>query len=468
MKVRFLERLEEAGLIKRNRVNADSVRTMPFSQLIDLADAVTADTRLVREGFRSSAHTHCASFDMAGGIDECGSIDCREKAANELARFAALYSDQVIIHSYLSRYAPSWGHPPEKDSPDFRINVIDDIRLLLLLRPLIEAGKIVVISPEAEICPYCYALKLFGSRADQRLRKAMKRLSKDLSQMSMEVYKAESGCYDLLYHTPHDLFRHEGHVRSYDKLPKPIASMPALVKQIKKGESVAVSGELKRKLGINAEVAEDVLGSLRYQMSVADLVGASFLTGRDVDIQVLSYISSDVEIDHRNEIAAKYLKAIVPFAADVPISSLLRLRHREEEAFIQFRSALDAALKEMVGQRGVFTERDAQSLYSDVIAPEIARLDRRVKEAKRDLIKAPFASAAGAAGVIAFGIYSGMVPAEVKLIASALGLTKVIYDIASKGAEMADVNKSVRPEKFYFLWKVRNLARRRRTSHIEY
>ena len=460
MKTILFERLEKAGLIKRGHVHLDSAVRMPFAKALDLLDTVTADTNQLSDHIHVSAHTSCASFGLGGGRDECWQIGCRIKAVDELARFAALYSDQVFVHNYLADNAPSWGHPPDEDSTEFRQSLIDDLQILLHIRPLIEEGRIIVLTPPATTCPYCYAKRLFGTQADKRLRQAMMRLQRDLYGKMSATFSSDEFGYMASFSTEENLFRHSTHVESFESPPEPIAAKPRLMRRITDGETITLSDELKSKLGFHKGLAEMVLISLRYQMSVANLVGASFVTDRDVDVKTLTYLSDNSSIDRRNAIAAKYLKSIVPFAGDVPVNSLLRLRKREAAAFIQFRSSLDKAMGELTSNTGNMSEHEARILYSDIIAPELAKLDRKVSEAKRDLVKAPLASAAGAVAMIAFGVYSGMVPAELRQIAGALGLAKVVYDTASKAVDLSDTKKSIRPESYYFLWKVKQLSRR--------
>ncbi len=465
MEVKLFEHLQQAGLIKRNRVQESKVLNMPFLDMLNLLDLVTADTFEPIDGFRPSTYTHCASIGMGGGRDECYSRSCRLEAADELARFAALYSDQVIIHNYLADFAPSWGHPPETDSTDFRCDLIDDITILLHLRPLIESGRMLVFSPPATTCPYCYAKHLFGPKADKRLQSVMRQLASELyEQMAVELYRTDLG-YEASLAMPEGIFRHQNYICQFETPPEPIVSNQDYVRRIESGESLLIPAQVRRDLGLHTELAEDVLWSIRYQMSVADVIGASFLTYRDVDLRVLSLISNDNALARRNTIAGKYLKAIVPFAADVPASKLLLLRQREGEAFIQFRAAFNTALAQVSSQQEEFTEEDAQSLYSDTIAPELARLEQKVNDAKRDLVKIPLASAVGTIAILAFGLYAGMVPSELKTAATALGLTKIMHDTISKTVDSLDLERSIRPEKFYFLWKVRHSARRTRPQH---
>jgi hypothetical protein len=463
--ITLFEKLEKAGLTKRHQLRPETVFNAPLSMLLDTLDAATAATIEPAQSYRPAIHSHCASIDLSGGRDECWGIECRVKAANELAQFAALYSNQVFIHNFLADFSPSWGHAPLEDDDDFRLALANDIQILLQLRPLIESGHIIVFSPPVTTCAYCYAKSLFGSQADLRLQRAITKLARNLNKSMKVELCLEDSEYALSFSTPEGLFRHSTHIEYFDTLPEPFAELPMLSRRITAGEKVVLSQKLMSRLGLHKDISDEVLISLRYQMSVADVVGASFLTSRRIDINVLNYISNDESIVRRNEIAEKYLSSMVPFAGDVPISKLLILRKREEEAFQRYRSALDAITKEAASQGTGLTVNGARAIYSDIIAPELARLDQIIAEAKRDLIKAPLAAVVGTAAIISFGVYSGMVPAELTAVASALGLTKTIYDTASQLVNLADVKSRIRPEKFYFLWRVMHASRKSRGGH---
>ena len=44
---------------------------------------------------------------------------------------------QVIITNFLADYSPIWGHTPEEDSEEFRLDVINDLKVLLKLKFII-------------------------------------------------------------------------------------------------------------------------------------------------------------------------------------------------------------------------------------------------------------------------------------------------------------------------------------------
>lgn len=70
-------------------------------------------------------------------------------------------------------------------------------------------------------------------------------------------------------------------------------------------------------------------------------------------------------------------------------------------------------------------------------------------------------SVAGWSAAITFGMYTGLLPAQLALAAKALGLTKVMADIGSGAGKLLSPEDEIKKQDLYFLWKVRRLSRRR-------
>lgn len=116
----------------------------------------------------------------------------------------------------------------------------------------------------------------------------------------------------------------------------------------------------------------------------------------------------------------------------------------------------------IIGEKGTLNDKRARSVYSDIVAPELGRLETKVMEAKRDLVKTPLSSALGVTASIGIGVYSGLMPLELAAIAAPLGLGKIIYDVVTGTSSLIDVEKAIRTERFYFLWKINHSASHRR------
>jgi hypothetical protein len=96
----------------------------------------------------------------------------------------------------------------------------------------------------------------------------------------------------------------------------------------------------------------------------------------------------------------------------------------------------------------------------DVIAPRLASLERQVNDAKRDLIKNTYRPIMGWAGAISLGLYSGLIPTQIAGLASAIGFTQAASNIIQNVLALRDKQKQVRADDLYFLWRVKEKARR--------
>jgi hypothetical protein len=213
-------------------------------------------------------------------------------------------------------------------------------------------------------------------------------------------------------------------------------------------------------LGLHHDLAGDVVHSVAYHAITNRYLSASFLTNKELELIFLNRASGDTSLERRNAIAMKHLTALVPFAVDVPVNKLSTLRSREAESFLRFRSAFNKTIAEFGNREAGFSAKVAQQLYGDVLAPELAKLDDKVKRAKRDLVSSAMRPLVGVAGAISFGLLSGLVTAEVAQIAQAVGITSFGAAFLQKLMALGDAERTIQQDDFYFLWKVRKLAKR--------
>jgi hypothetical protein len=152
---------------------------------------------------------------------------------------------------------------------------------------------------------------------------------------------------------------------------------------------------------------------------------------------------------------------VLPFASDVPLSSIIRLREREEDAFIRYRLALSNAVQEVTKQGQSLSERQARQIHSDIIRPRLAELNQRVSQSKRDLVNEPATTAIATAAVVSFGFFTGLLTPELNAFFGAAGLSKLTYDAVKSALAKSDVQRTIRDNEMYFLWR---LARQSRNS----
>jgi hypothetical protein len=456
----LFEFLENASLIRGSRIDKRRVLRLSASQLSDIGVQAAGLTRAEDLPREVGSMTHSATLSLGGGTDHCINVNCRLQRVDQLAQFAAFYSDRVYIHNFLSDHEPHFEHIAPLEAR--RHTLLNDLTVLCRIRPLIEAGLLVPVTTTSEVCHECIALGAFGVDADKRFLRERKQLTRRFFNGMTATLDYFEGEWSLAYEGLGELFEHGGLFTSYGSPPKRLKDMPRILQRAFDGETVLLSKEVRRKVNIHADLAHQVIQSVTYEMAVSQVLQTSYLSEMELPIQILSAISGNRDLARRNSIVQKHLTSMVPFIGGLSPAAIVRLRQREQEAFFTYRQALNKAIDNVRTQRASFKETDARAIFSDVVAPELAKLDRSVRSAKRDLLKDIGRSVGVWGGAITFGIYTGFLPAELLGAAKVLGLTKILADIGQTVAKLASTRDTIKKEDLYFLWRVRQISHQRR------
>jgi len=79
------------------------------------------------------------------------------------------------------------------------------------------------------------------------------------------------------------------------------------------------------------------------------------------------------------------------------------------------------------------------------------------------LLKKGVRSQAVVAGVISFGMFSGLFSAEAAELIKGLGLAKIVYDAAQTAIPIGEAKNAIKTDDLYFLWKAKNLIKQKRS-----
>ena len=456
----LFELLENAQLMSCSGINEQRVLRLSAGQVGDIGAQAAALTRADGRPPEVGVMVHSATLSLGGGAQPCASLSCRIRHVDQLVQFAAFYSDRVYIHNFLSEHDPHSGYSPSLE--ERRYTLLDDLHVISHLRPLIEAGLIVPVTSTAEVCSQCIALEAFGADADKRFLRERKRLAQRfLEEMTIALNYCD-GEWSLACQAPEELLEHGGAYLSYDAPPEPLDQMPQILRRALDGKTVQLSRGVRLRLKHHEDLAGDILASVVFEMAVSKILRTSYLSETELPIKLLSAISGDRDLARRNSLIQKHLTSIVPFIGDPSPIAVVELRQREGESFLTYRQALNKAIDDVRAQRTNFKESDARAIYSDVVAPELARLDRAVRTARRGLLKDLGRSVGAWTGAITFGMYTGLLPAELVGAAKALGLTKILADYGQVAAQLMSPQDVIKNDDLYFLWRVRQMSRQRR------
>ena len=455
----IIELLRRKGIIKRGRLQKSRLAKMSFTSLLDILDEITQITSLIPDT-KITGKTHCASIGLSGAASECSLLTCRKERADELARFAVLYSDHVFFHNFLASLSPSFGHPPDIDTEEFRLGLLDDFEIFTYLQSPIESGILIPYSTPQVYCVSCFARTQINDEASKRIEKAKHTLNHMLRE-SIDIQLNHIDGETWAECSGNTLFFEHGSM-NFALDDDALIDRPRLFRQLRRDGSLHASKALTQDLALHERIVESALYSAAYQMAVSELTGADFLSRRAIEVDVLQRVACDDSMSTMNSIIAKNWTNMVPFVGDVKLRNLVKLRSRERYSFVQYRAALDEAISAIVGEKETLSDKRARSVYSDIVAPELGRLETKIMEAKRDLVKTPLSSALGVTAAIGIGVYSGLMPLELAAITAPLGLGKIIYDVVTGTSSLVDVEKAIRTERFYFLWKISHSASHRR------
>jgi len=424
---------------------------------MDLAETLSNLTPVNPLAKHQNMFAHCSSLSLGGGRAGCYYVECRKKRVSSLARFAALYSDKIYVRSYFADYDHYLGEGEEELRQLFK----EDLDILAQMQPIFEAGIIEFMGGHNEVmCPRCLSTSIgFGKEGEKRLAAALSNLS--LEYLDNTTYSIESDGDSFFIHMkgPELYYEHGGRVIGPYEAQDILPSKPRLMKKLIDEGKLDLSKAVAKKTNIHKILASEVAQNINYEITMKELLGTSFLTDNEIHLKFLDGITDDYEIAKRNVVAHNYLTTMVPFLADVSLRGLLKLRDREADSFLQFRAALNKSIDEFRANKGNFSKEDAVSLRRDIIDPKLAILDKRVKEAKKDLASTAFRSLVGTVGAISFGLYTGIVPQELAAIAKALGFVKFGADMIQKIMALGDGSKAIKQDDLYFLWKVRQQAK---------
>jgi len=447
--------LQKQDLLGKKGPKSSTISSLSLSKLVDIAEKIDCVVRTDHHPINDPVYSYSASLGLGGSALECENLDCRISRINNLARFALMYSNRVFINSFFTKYRYI------KSDKEFRFakkDLYDDLLVFHQIGPLLQHGYISLFSPRMNICFSCQAKEILGENAGKRFDREYRRLQEDyLVRMAVEC-EMDDDLYTFTCAGPDPYFECES-VKVYSDTPSALMNRSKIMGRVRSGKVVPISKTLTKELGLHVDKAHSVATNAMHGLTTSSCLNTTFLTEHDLHISFLNSLHAAPKIRERNYIALKHLASIVPFVADVALIDIIKLRQREEEAFILYRQALNAAMHTLTRPGKEFTEQDARELHADVIAPSLAVLEQKVSKAKRDLISKPLRSLTGVVGVISFGILTGLVPADMSTVAKAIGLVKFGADMIEHTMALSDKQNSIKSDHFYFLWKVQKKVR---------
>lgn len=372
--------------------------------------------------------------------------ECRAQKLEFLGRFAALYSDIVIVPFSLTRASQT------ADLEVVKAELRDAIESLILLRALILAG---IVRPAVMTTRNCCD---FHAENLKEFSELTHWLAEDIASDKLDkfamYYKPpmrSGGHCELHIEGPRKYFEHGAMVW---RLPSPPSWVAKSWRRKGDGRLIVPPQKLRR-TGIVQDLFESIANDTTFHFAYGSVWKAKYLTDLPGEAELLRGLRDNGPFADQNR-ATSLISAMthaLPFVGDLTIPEILKIRSEVSESFEQYRFALTAIIREHSSER--LTGREAVSICSDQLAPKIAKLENAISVERRGFRNRVIATSGIVGIVVALGLFNLMPSsAECGLLGGALtALTGMLAESRSPLPEAAT-------DDLYFLLRMKHSHRR--------
>jgi hypothetical protein len=459
--------------IKRNKLtNVSSVdkailHDIPLSALIDLA--VDLGLSIEAESSPPSIlglqdYHFLANSNMSGLYESgCTRWKCRLQRVDRLSRFATLYSDAVYIQSYFDFL--NHVHIPEDPYQEyhFRMSISGSIKIINAIKPLIQNGVVKFLPAGIALCMTCYAQFMqrhtaLNAQLNKQIRK-LEKLYSETTSANLRILSAPSSIdghiYEIHVTCDEDLFDHGNCMLATPELP-PILLKKTLNKPSLKEYQLSRSDILRAHVNrTSLETIAMDLSCLQFHCSNSNL---KYLTDRTIDISLLQATTQEDNLLKYNDVLSSQLIFEMPVFSNISLSSLLKIRANEYDAFTSYRETINHLVNEYIAQGRQLSPNIAKQIYSDIIQPKVLALDKRISSIRRSAIRRSLTNLAISAGSLTFGLCGNFLPSSLQGALIGAGLVQAINTVKSLPT-IINAPSQLRNHNFYFVWKLSKMSK---------
>ena len=437
---RIIETLESYGLVSVDLALSVFDR-MSRSKIVSLSEELAGSIEEDDSRFVSGTPTYADPFSFLAsaslrGDAGCSAIECRTRALSLLARYSALYCDHVAV--------PFVPHiDPELDVVQAREALLQRLVTIIELRPVIEAGIARLFIPTR--CNHCMQKLPLGvgvARLAQRLA------SEQFKKFSATYLPWEYG-FDVRIEGPNQYIDHGALVQPHDEVPE------WLPKKIRKLRDHAVGVKLStrtlRKSRLVNEVFETIAVDVIHQRLEAEHRPLNYLMGRRGEAEFLMRLNSDHDIEQRTAALCAQLAHTVPTLMDIPLPTVLAIRRKEPESFVDYRNTIRNIVANHLRSGGTVSEKDAQQIYLDILRPRLDKLKKETHIQRRRNLRNSMVSFGVPAALLSIGVLGGVLPPEISSLLKISGTLGLVNEGVKAILGSATTPPSSRNDGLYFL-----------------
>lgn len=393
-----------------------------------------------------SYYNFLSNSSLAGGDFPCAALACRMRNVGELARFAALYADKVLLPSPIDEHISAIENHREIN----RYNLAVDIIILLYLKPLVLAGIIGFISSQLCLCENC--LKTITKKEDE-LREKIDRIYEMIRQESFEkigctLSRDEMGVPFLAINGAEEFGYHDKmHI-----LVVPNNENADIIKLLEKTSKVVFTKKQICEWGIIDYLIDPFINDVFRAQVLTMGTNSSYLTGQKCDATIISKLQEMGKSSEMIEEARMIENGLfhnVPIVGEVDVKDVVELRMKDGESFAAYRSKMNSILDGY----DCLDRNTINDIQKDIIFPQLDSIESTISRNRKALVKSAARDVALIGGGLSIGMITGILPLDYAGVIGTVGGLTGISAVAQKlGKAMA---KEGINDNFFFLYELK-------------
>ncbi len=181
---------------------------------------------------------------------------------------------------------------------------------------------------------------------------------------------------------------------------------------------------------------------------------AKYLTDLPGEAAFLNVLSKDDPVSARTASLCARLTHVIPMMMDVPLERILKIRKQEYDAFLQYRSTISRIVRDYLTKADAIGDKEAREIYTDILLPDLLKLKTQARTQRRSALKKTGVKAFISTGVIALGVFGGLLPTELTALFKAVGGVSLVKEPGEAVASIEKNPREVRNHNLYFLLRL--------------
>jgi len=433
---------------------------MSLARIKDLSDEISDASReldLARVGpADESAFNFTVSPDAFLG--PCIQWECKLARADEFLRYAILYADAIALPNIFARYSHVDDLTPiQLDLLQYRL--LGDILVLWKLKPIIDAGIAAFVPDTITLCEeHSRELETTWDSIERRLIRSAKSLQHKIAPDTQMALRANEQGITYSIGLPKQFL--ENNYISLEPEPPPewLRRTRNYKTAYQSGEFAQLSPRQIERLGAILPSLLEIRVPARTYLFSRIFMSSKYLTSRPVDALLLDDALTDPKLRQVSRNISECIPLKMPIIEGVDARTLLKIRHQDYDAFLNYRSAIVEVESEYIKRKRKLSKADALGLYEDVVFPNLRRLEVKANMIKRELRSSASKRIVVAATLAVAGIALGILPHDATRVLEIVGACEMIGPVADLWKSTGTPNE-VKSDPFYFLWNIERYHR---------